>query len=449
MTSDNISDEKRAAIADVLLLQQLLRQFNSFDELGYFLANETSKVVEYRTAVFWYEGPVGGRLESVSGIPFPASDAPFTHWISQVCDELTAQDLTEPTAIDVDSLSPAIVNNWGEFLPSNGLWVPLISPSGKKLGALLFAKDKSWSVEEKGLLEYWGGASAHAIESLLNRRTSILDRLSKYNKPIIIGIAVFIFLILWMPVSMTVLAPAEVVPKEPFVVRAPIDSVVRRVYVKPNQVVEKGQLLLDMDDTSLFARRDVSTQELQIAQAEFRRAEQASVGDRDAASQLPMLRASIEQKEAEVSYINRLLKRTHIYSEIDGIAILSDVHEIEGKPVIIGEKLLTIANPEMAVLELWVMIEDSIPLPADASVIMFLNVKPGDPLDATLDYVNYQAELSPEGLLAFRARANFTNQSALPRIGWRGTAKIYGYDTSLYSYIFRRPYSAVRQWLGI
>lgn len=449
MTSGNISEEKRAAIADVLLLQQLLRQFNSFDELGYFLTNETSKVAEYRTAVFWYEGPMGGRLESVSGIPFPANDAPFTHWIGQVCDELSKQDLSTPTAIDVESLSPAIVSNWGEYLPSNGLWVPLISPSGKKLGALLFAKDTTWSVEEKGLLEYWGSASAHAIESLLNRKSSIWDSIKKQNTKILAGVAIFIFVVLWFPVSMSVLAPAEVVPKEPFVVRAPIDSVVRKIYVKPNQLVEKGQLLLDMDDTNLFARRDVSTQELQIAQAEFRRAEQASVRDRDAASQLPMLRASIEQKEAEVSYVNRLLKRTHIYSEIDGIAMLSDVHEIEGKSVRIGEKLLTIANPEMAALEFWLMIEDSIPLPEQANVIMFLNVKPGDPLDAKLEYVNYQAELSPEGLLAFRARANFSDQSDLPRIGWRGTAKIYGYSTSLYAYIFRRPYSAVRQWLGI
>lgn len=441
--------EKNTAIADVLLLQQQLRQFNSFDELGYFLSNETMKVVDYRTAIFWFEGMTGGRLESVSGIPFPTRDAPFTHWIGQVCDELSKKESTKPEAIEVESLSPAIKDNWAEFLPAKAVWVPLVSPSGKKIGALLFARDGGWSTEEQGLLEYWAGASAHAIEALLGRRISIFERFAKFRNAIIAGTVFVLFVLLWVPVSMTVLAPAEVIPKDPFVVRAPVDAVIRKIHVTPNQSVKKGQLLLDMDDTKLFSRLDVATQELKIARAEHRRAEQSSVRDQEAASSLPVLKASIERREAEVSYVNSLLTRTHIYSEIDGLAILANAHELEGKPVRIGEKILTIARPDQADLEFWVMVEDSIPLPSDAKVVLFLNVKPGDAVAARLEYVNYQAELSPEGALAFRAKAVFIDQAKLPRIGWRGTAKLYGKDVSLAFFIFRRPYAAIRQWLGI
>jgi biotin carboxyl carrier protein len=317
------------------------------------------------------------------------------------------------------------------------------------MGGLLLVRDTRWSPEEKGLLEYWSSASAHAIEALLNRRESVLEKIKPHLKKILGATAAVLLILMVMPVSQTVLAPAEVVPMSPFVVRAPVDDVIRKVHVKPNQVVAKGDLLVTIDDSALSARLDVAMQELQIAQAEYRRAEQASVGEREAAAQLPMLRASVERRDAEVAHVKTLLGRTQINSEIDGIAILRDVQELEGKPVRIGEKILTIAKPESAELEFWLMVGDSVPLPEKAEVVMFSNVKPEKPIHARLEYVNYQAELSPEGTLAFRGRAQFTKVSDLPRIGWRGTAKVYGKNISLGYYLFRRPYAAARQWLGL
>lgn len=441
--------QTRTAIADVLLLQQQLRQFNSFDELAYFLSNETAKIVEYRTAIFWFEGATGSRVESVSGIPFPARDAPFTLWVGQVCGELIKQALEKPVVVDATLLPKSLANSWADFLPAHVTWVPLKSPSGKRMGGLLLARDSQWSSEEKGLLEYWAGASAHAIEALLNRRESVLEKIKPHMKKIVGASIAVLLVLLVLPVSQTVLAPAEVVPMNPFIVRAPVDEVIRKIHVAPNQVVVKGDLLVTIDDSALSARLDVAMQELQIAQAEYRRAEQASVGDREAAAQLPMLRASVERRDAEVAHVKTLLGRTQINSEIDGIAILRDIQELEGKPVRIGEKILTIAKPDSAELEFWLMVGDSVPLPERAEVVLFSNVKPEKPVKARLEYVNYQAELSPEGTLAFRGRAQFTKRSDLPRIGWRGTAKVYGKDISLGYYLFRRPYAAARQWLGI
>ena len=91
----------------------------------------------------------------------------------------------------------------------------------------------------------------------------------------------------------------------------------------------------------------------------------------------------------------------------------------------------------------------SIELPEKARIELFLNVSPDIPNDAQLHYVNFQAEMSPEGLFAFRARADFPSKEQMPRIGLRGTAKIYGKQVPLYYYLFRRPVAAARQWLGL
>jgi hypothetical protein len=35
------------------------------------------------------------------------------------------------------------------------------------------------------------------------------------------------------------------------------------------------------------------------------------------------------------------------------------------------------------------------------------------------------------------------------RIGWQGSAKIYGKQVMLFTYLFRRPISAIRPWIGL
>ena len=62
---------------------------------------------------------------------------------------------------------------------------------------------------------------------------------------------------------------------------------------------------------------------------------------------------------------------------------------------------------------------------------------------------SYEAEVSPDDILAFRLKASFGEGTALPRIGLKGTAKIYGNRVPLFYYLMRRPISAVRQTLGL
>ena len=80
---------------------------------------------------------------------------------------------------------------------------------------------------------------------------------------------------------------------------------------------------------------------------------------------------------------------------------------------------------------------------------MFLNIDPTHPLDAQLRQTSYEAEVTPDDILAFRLKASFDEGTQLPRIGLKGTAKIYGNQVPLIYYLMRRPISAVRQTLGI
>ena len=113
-----------------------------------------------------------------------------------------------------------------------------------------------------------------------------------------------------------------------------------------------------------------------------------------------------------------------------------------------GERILVLADPNQVELEIHLPIADAINLRPGAEVRMFLNIHPGAPLAARIHYASYQAEVTTEGILAYRLKARFTNPAPLPRIGLRGTARIYHQRVRLFQLLARRPLAMARQWLG-
>jgi hypothetical protein len=93
-------------------------------------------------------------------------------------------------------------------------------------------------------------------------------------------------------------------------------------------------------------------------------------------------------------------------------------------------------------------VADAITLEPGAEVEFFLNISPGAPLHATLRQASYEATLSSASLLGYRLKATFTDTTQMPRIGLRGTAKIYGEKVTLFYYLARRPLAAIRQFMG-
>jgi len=432
-------------VANLLLLQKKLRDVGTLPELTSLIVNDTRLLFQYRTAVL----ALGNKLVAVSGLPEPVSTAPFTQWMSALCLHAETYDGRDPHPVSPDDVPDNVADRWRDFLPDYALWIPFLDPWDGARGGLFLARENPWRTEEMRMVAHWMDAAAYSIFAIKHRRRRWLPKVnSKYRMALGAAGLVLLIGLFNLPVNLSVLAPAEVVAKSPDVVRAPIDSVVSDVLVTPNQRVEQGDLLLRLDDTSLKARRDVVVQALEIARAERLRAEQASVVDRKASSQLPMLRAEIQKQRAELDYVDTLLGRVEVRAQKAGVVIIPDADALEGLPVKIGQRLMTLANPNSTELEAWLPVGDGLMLPENADVDLFLNIDPIRPLHATLLRVDYQAQVSPDGILAFRTRAQFDATDS-PRIGWRGTAKIHGESVPLYYYLLRRPFAAARQWLGL
>jgi multidrug resistance efflux pump len=250
-----------------------------------------------------------------------------------------------------------------------------------------------------------------------------------------------------MPVRLTVLAPAELVPANPAAIRAPLDGVVATFFVKPNDEVKTGTALFDFDDAPLAARLAVASQELVTALTEYRQTAQLAVSDNKSKAQLAMLAGKTEERRAEVDYLRGQLERAHVVAPMDGMALFDDPVEWIGKPVVIGERIMRIAAHDDVEVEAWLPVGDAIPLDPGAAVRLYLNASPLFSVPAKVRYVAHDAVQRPDGSYAYRVRATLAEKTD-HRVGLKGTAKLSGGWVPAAYWVMRRPLASVRQTLG-
>lgn len=445
-----IIDDELLGLGTLVQLGKRARSATTIEELGFVAVNETHQLVPYRQAALWRRDVKGvGSVRAVSGAPAIERDAPFCLWLERVLAALDRDDAGTPgRAVGAADLPTELGQQWADWLPARALWLPLPGRDGVPLGGLLLARDPPWQESEGRLLVELADIYGHAWAALSGRRRRSWATLWHRSYRIKAAIAVAVFGLLWVPVTQSALAPAEVVPLEPAVVRAPLDGVIEQVVVQPNQDVKADQLLLTLDPNTVQNRLEVARKALDVAEAEYRQASQQSLFDDKSRSQLAALQGRLEQRRAEVAYVASLLDRLSVKADRAGIAVFEDRNDWTGRPVTLGERILTIADPNRAELEIRLSVPDAIMLEPGAPVAFFLNVAPERSIAAVLRYASYEATPSPDGVLSYRLKASFGADQAPPRIGLKGTAKIYGQRVSLFYFLMRRPLAVVRQVLG-
>ena len=439
-----------AGLATLIELERRVRRAASLAELRFIAVNETHGLVPYRQAAL-LEGGSAKRLRvtALSGVASPDRNAPYVVWLGGLARAIGRQEARalEPGTIEAVGAADA-AGQWSEWLPSHAYWLPV--PRSDEVGALglLLARDQPFGERDRALLGYLAEALGEAFVRLTRplpwpRR---LYRALPY-KPLLALLA--LALLGTLPVRLSALAPGEVVPVEPAVVRAPIDGVVEDVLVRPNEPVAAGQVLMRLDAERLESRIAVAQGELAMVEAEYRQTATQAVRDPVAKGKLAVLQSRLEQQRAEKAWLEGLRQRIEVRAPKDGIAIFDDAHQWIGRPVKIGERILVVADPAAVELELRLAVSDAIVLETGAPVRFFLNVAPEEPVAARLEFASYRATEGEDRQLTYRLRARFEQGGAPPRIGLKGTGKVLGQEVSLAYLLFRRPLAVLRQRLGL
>jgi hypothetical protein len=258
-----------------------------------------------------------------------------------------------------------------------------------------------------------------------------------------------IWIFLLFPVRLTVLVPGELVPANPAIIRVPIEGIVDKFYVAPNQEVVKGQPLFNLDLTTLLSRLQVAEQETQIATQEYRQSSLQGLTDSKSRGLLVPQEGKAAEKKIEADYVKELLNKAKIVAPRDGIVIFDDPSEWIGKPVQAGEKVMVVATSSDVEIEGWIPVGEAIELPKDSKVTLYLNAMPFSPVTGYLRYAGHEPILRPDGGYAYRVRASLRPGEKGPRVGLKGTAKVHGQYVPLSYWVLRRPLATLRQFLGI
>jgi Biotin-lipoyl like/HlyD family secretion protein len=246
-----------------------------------------------------------------------------------------------------------------------------------------------------------------------------------------------------------VLAPAEIISLESVVLASPVEGVVREVLVRPNQAVAADQPLVALDDTTLRNRREVLLKSVGSVQAELLATRQKSFDSLQSRGEIAPLSGRVEERRAELAYIDEQLGRMVVPSPKAGITVFGDPNDWRGRPVAAGERVMLIANPAKLGVLVHVPVADAIALKPGAPVRLFLHVAPLAPLDGEVIETGYQAMPSPDNIASYRIRASLDAGSDGSRIGLKGTAKLYGARVALGYWLLRRPLAAAREWAGL
>jgi multidrug resistance efflux pump len=472
---------------DLALLWQLsarARQARSEEALGFTIVNETVSLMPYRQAAWWRApGHVPGAVAAVSGVPQSDPGAPYVQWLGELFRALgrgqarstsaaepggtrgegdaggpseagAPRDATSPARCylftDAD-VPPAIAADWDAWWPAHAVLVPLVDAAGRNLGAVTFAREREFTATEIAMLSELGHVWAHALGAFAPR-ASLLDRARaslRVGKRRRIALAVMAALTI-LPVRLTVLAPAEVTAKDPFVVRAPLDGVIDRVDAQPNQRVAAGAPLFELDSTTLASRYAVANKAFDAAQEEYRQTAQLAVTDDKDRLDMALRKGKLDETEVERDYTARELARVRVTAERAGVAVFADANDWNGKAVSVGEKVMLLADPASVELTAYVPAADNVDIAPGTTLTLYPQSSPLASYDARIDTVAWRAEPTPEGVLAYRVKASFVAGEAhhLPVLGAMGTARIHGRWVPLIYYLLRRPMTTARQWLG-
>lgn len=198
---------------------------------------------------------------------------------------------------------------------------------------------------------------------------------------------------------------------------APFDGYVASEKARAGATVEKGEVLATLDDKDLVLERLRWTTTRSQRQTEYSRA--LAVRDR---AEINIIKAQIDQAEAQIALIDEQILRTRLVAPFDGLLVAGDLSQAIGGTVQRGEELFKIAplDSYRVILEV-----DEVEI-SDVAVgqkgALLVSSIPDEPMAYTVAMITPVAE-SREGRNYFRVEAQLDQVNERLRPGMEGVAK--------------------------
>jgi len=466
-TKSSEGDNKFRLLLTLITLLKNARHKSKKTELEFLMVNQTFNLTPYSNCVYWEYKNNKVKIKNISGLIEIDSDGPYLQWLKSVVEYYIRQNkkdffvhneekkeeagFSKLLSITIEDCKESDSKDWNKWVSGNAFIMVMRDVHDDIIGGLWFDKEKDFAGLEKAILEDLGDGYAHALHKFYGKN-------SVYNKSsTVFGIKSFktklcalaLLFIMMFPVNMSATAPAEIVAKKPDSISIPFEGVIDTIEVVPGQEVKKGDVLLRMDSTLLQNQVSMTSGALEAAEVSLRKTQRESMQDREKLAEIGILKAQLIQKRIELEFAQKMLERSDIIAERDGIVIFADANALEGRPVKTGEHIMQLADLHDRELVIRIPVNSMIRIDTDIPARFFSNVNPFDSEEIQYESIGYQASIDPGGLMTYKIRGQFIEQNDDIRIGWTGTGKVFGEKTILAVNLLRRPLTTLRRKLGI
>lgn len=436
------------ATIKLLTIEQKLREVESYHALNYVIVNELPKLLGL-TCAFTLQATALYRfkLTAASNIQAINRSSPLCLIIENSFKKvmrnrnLTSGE-TKWNVTDAEQI---------ESLSAFFCWIPISDTgfAGERLAGVLLFSDRMFSAEQKKLLSHIQSVVRITYYAQIGLTKTF--RVKKSIKSLFVGISIILicaFLYI-TKVPLSVVAPFELVPRDPQQVYAKTNGMISQVLVDAGADVVAGQTLLQLETDELVYEVEKVEASLAAKRSELELVTATGYRDRDARSKIEILNAELGLHEAELKLAKYHLNNATLKSETIGRVIIASKDELQGKPVSIGDPLLLVYAPNSVELQIEVATKDIIKIDPNKKISIYFDTDPLLKWTGNVKHGELTTFTSAGGILSYRVIATLDqkNDTILPNVGTRGTVRIYGSEVSILYQIFRKPIVAMRRWL--
>lgn len=442
--NDQSQTVRLLAVLDSLHLKAFAAE--SRQALTFIMLNDSVQLARYDRAMLWAMNGSKPELIGISGQREPKDDSPYAESCRKIVQEIrnpqTPQTLSQHSLI-------AGQEEWEKLRESqhqpNVHWLPIVSFDKLQLGLWLERwNDAPWAPQEVDSLKFLAQGYGLAWRPYVVRFFSRMW--SKRHAAIFSVFAILALTFIQLPLR--VVAPCEIVPRNPAVITAPLEGIVSTVNVSPGQVVSDGEVLFEYDKKVLTQALRVAEKELEIAEAELHRTTTEAFEEEQSLDQIRALRLELEKRRVNLALAQYHFNQLEVQAPIDGIVSIDNPDEWRGKPVRVGERVMVLSTEGQTKLRIWIPENDNITILKEVPIQVFLNTRPESGISAKLDYIADHTKVSTQGVPSFQAEAQWAEQDEGVKVGLKGTAILYGENVSLFYWLVRRPWASFRRLFG-
>jgi len=217
---------------------------------------------------------------------------------------------------------------------------------------------------------------------------------------------------------------------------APVDGWLLRVHVRPGDVVNEGQVLVELDDRELSQERLRWSTEAEQA---GRQATEALA--REDRAQYAVHAARAVQARAQLSMVDTQLARQRVAAPFDGLVLSGDLTQSLGAPVKAGDTLLSVAPAGRHRVIVDVDERDVARVAQAADGVLALSAHAGGVVPIRVVRIS-PAAVARDGRTVFEIEAAPAAGAEL-RPGYAGVAKFEAGSRRLGQVLFERPWRAL------